>query len=127
LETGALVSKLSDSVETKINDFFADGVMATGEIVGCILLSGDELLWVEELAISASADLINDCGFQVKEDATGDMLAGTSLGEEGVEGIIAATDSLIGGHLTVRLDAVLEAEEFPAGVTYLDTGLTDVD
>jgi hypothetical protein len=29
--------------------------------------------------------------------------------------------------LTVGLDTVLEAEEFPAGVTDLDTSLSDVD
>jgi hypothetical protein len=29
--------------------------------------------------------------------------------------------------LTVWLDSVLKAEEFPAGVTDLDTGLTDMD
>jgi len=29
--------------------------------------------------------------------------------------------------LTIWLDSVLKAEELPAGVTNLDTGLTDVD
>jgi hypothetical protein len=101
--------------------------VTTGEVVGGILLSGDELLWVEELAVGTSSDLIDDGGFQVKEDATGDVLASTSLGEEGVESIIATTDGLVRWHLTIRLNTVLEAEEFPAGVTNLDTGLTDVD
>jgi len=55
------------------------------------------------------------------------VLSGTSLGEEGVESIITTTDGFIGGHLTVWLNTVLEAEELPAGVTNLDTGLTDVD
>jgi len=127
LETSALVSKLSDSVEAEVNDFLTNGVVTTGEVVGSILLSGDELLGVEQLSVGASADLIDDGGLQVEEDAAGDVLAGTSLGEEGVESIIATTDGLIGWHLTVGLDAVLEAEELPAGVTNLDTGLTDVD
>jgi len=127
LETGTVISELSDSVEAEVNDFLTNGVVATGEVVGGILLSGDELLWVEELSVGTSADLINDGGFQVKEDATWDVFAGTSLGEEGVEGIITATDGLVRWHLTIRLNTVLEAEEFPAGVTYLDTGLTDVD
>jgi hypothetical protein len=55
------------------------------------------------------------------------VLASTSLGEEGVEGVVTTTDGLIGGHLTVRLNSVLEAEEFPACVTDLDTGLSNVD
>ena len=55
------------------------------------------------------------------------MLAGARLGEEGVEGVVAAANGLVGGHLPVGLDAVLKAVELPAGVADLDTGLADVD
>ena len=79
------------------------------------------------MSVGTGTDLIDNGGLEIEEDAAGDVLAGTSLGEEGVESIIATTDGLIGWHLTVGLDAVLEAEELPAGVTNLDTGLTDVD
>jgi len=127
LETSALIGELTDSVEAEVDDLLTDGVVTTGEVVGGVLLAGDELLWVEELSVGASADLIDDGWLEIEEDSAGDVLASTSLGEEGVESIIATTDGLIGGHLTVRLDTVLEAEELPAGVTDLDTGLTDVD
>jgi len=127
LETSAVISQLSDSVEAEINDFLADGVVTSGEVVGGIFLSGDELFGVEELSVGTSSDFIDDGGFQVKEDSSWDVLAGTSLGEEGVEGIITTTDGLVRWHLTIRLDTVLKAEEFPAGVTDLDTTLSDVD
>jgi len=127
LETSALVGELSDSVEAEINDLLTDGVMTAGKVVSSVLLSGDELLGVEQLSVGTSADLIDDGGLEIEEDATGNVLAGTSLGEEGVESIVATADGLVGGHLTVRLNAVLEAEELPACVTDLDTGLTDVD
>jgi len=127
LETSALISKLADSVEAEINNLFSDGVVTTGEVVSGILLTGDELLGVEQLPVGTSADLIDDGRLEIEEDSAGDVLASTSLGEEGVESVVATTDGLIGGHLTVRLDSVLEAEELPAGVTDLDTGLTDVD
>ena len=55
------------------------------------------------------------------------MLAGASLTEEGVEGIVTASDCLVAGHLAIRLDPVLKAVQLPAGVTNLDTSLTDVD
>jgi hypothetical protein len=55
------------------------------------------------------------------------VLASTSLGEEGVEGVIATTDGLVGGHLTVGLNSVLKAVELPATITALDTGLTKMD
>ena len=55
------------------------------------------------------------------------MFAGASLAEEGVEGIISATNGLVRGHLAIRLDAVLQAVQLPAGVAHLDSGLADMD
>jgi hypothetical protein len=55
------------------------------------------------------------------------VFTSTSLGEEGVESIITTTNRFVWWHLTVWLDTVLEAEKLPAGVTNLDTGLTDMD
>jgi hypothetical protein len=49
-------------------------------------------------------------GHQVDEDGTRDVLAGAALGEEGVERVVSDTDSLVGGHLTIGLNAMLEAE-----------------
>ncbi len=79
LETSALIGELSDSVEAKIDDFLADGVMATGEVVGGILLSGDELLGMEELSVSASPDFIDNGRLEIEEDAARHVLASTSL------------------------------------------------
>ena len=47
LETSALVSQLSDSVKAEINDFFTNSVMASGEVVSSVFLTGDQLFWVE--------------------------------------------------------------------------------
>jgi hypothetical protein len=55
------------------------------------------------------------------------VLSGTSLGEEGVEGIITTSDGLIGRHLTIGLDTVFQTEQLPARISDLDTGLTDVN
>ena len=127
LETSALIGKLSDSVEAEINDFLTNGVMSSGEVVGSIFFTGDELLWIEELSVGSGSDLIDNGWLEIEEDGSWDVLTGTSLGEEGVESVITTTDGFIGWHLTVWLDSVLEAEKFPAGVTDLDTGLTDVN
>ena len=56
--------------------------MSTGVIVGRIFLAGDELLGVEELAVGAGADLVDDGGLEVEHDAAGDVLAGAGLREE---------------------------------------------
>jgi len=127
LETGTVVGELSDSVEAEIDDFLSDGVMTSGEVVGGIFLSGDQLFGVEELSVGSGSDFVDNGGFEIEEDGSGNVLSGTSLGEEGVEGIVTTTDSLVGWHLSVGLDTVLKAEQLPTGVTDLDTSLTNVD
>jgi hypothetical protein len=91
------------------------------------LLPTDDLLRVVKLTVSSATDLVTHVWFKVDVDGTRDVLSGSGLWEEGVEGIVTSSDCLVGRHLTVRLDAVLEAVEFPATVTGLDTGLADVD
>mmetsp|Transcript_28147 Transcript_28147/g.58705 ORF Transcript_28147/g.58705 Transcript_28147/m.58705 type:complete len:261 (-) Transcript_28147:83-865(-) len=124
LETSAVVRKLADAVKHEIDNLLANRVVTTGEVVGGVFLAGDELLRMEQLAVGAGTDLVDDGRLEINEDAARNVLASTSLREEGVEGVIAATDGLVRRHLAVRLDAVLEAEKLPAGVTHLATALT---
>ena len=81
--------------------------MSSGEVVGCIFFTWDELLGMEELTIGACSDLVDDGGFEVEEDWTWDVFSRTGLTEECVEGVITAADCFVGWHLTVWLDAVL--------------------
>lgn len=50
----------------------------------------------------------NNSWLEIDENSSGNVFAGAGLAEESVERVIAATDRLVGGHLTVRLDTVLE-------------------
>ena len=127
LETSALIGELSDSVEAEINDFLTNGVMSSGEVVGSIFFTGDELLWMEELSVGTGSNLIDNGWLEIEEDGSWDVFTSTSLGEEGVESVVTTTDGFVGWHLSIWLDSVLETEELPAGITNLDTGLTDVD
>jgi len=79
LETSALIGELSDSVEAEINDFFTDGVMSSGEVVGSIFFTGDELLWVEQLSVGSGSDLIDNGWLEIEEDGSWDVLTSTSL------------------------------------------------
>ena len=107
LEAGAVVGELADAVEAEIDDFLADGVVATSVVVGGVFLAGDELLRVEELAVGAGADLVDDGGLEVEHDAAGDVLAGAGLREERIVSVVLNTDGLVGGHGTVRLNSML--------------------
>lgn len=50
--------QLPYAVQHQVNALFAHRVVAPGIIVGCILLSCDELLWMEELAVGSCPNLI---------------------------------------------------------------------
>ena len=123
LKTGTVIGQLTDTVKDQVNNLLADGVVTTGVVVGSILLTGDQLLRVVKLTVGTGTDLVTHSGLKINHDATGNVLASTSLREKGVEGIVTATDGLVGRHLSVRLDTVLEAVKLPASVTGLDTGL----
>ena len=55
------------------------------------------------------------------------MLASSCLIEEGVEGVISSPNGLVTSHLAIRLDAMFQAVELPAGIADLDTSLANVD
>mmetsp|Transcript_15020 Transcript_15020/g.35469 ORF Transcript_15020/g.35469 Transcript_15020/m.35469 type:complete len:206 (+) Transcript_15020:856-1473(+) len=127
LKTGAVVRKLSDSVKDQINDLFPDRIMSTSKVVGCVFLAGNKLFRVEKLPIRPCAHFIHDCRLQINHHTAGHVFASTGLAEEGIECVVATADRLVRGHLSIGLDAVLEAEELPASIADLHAALTDVD
>merc|ERR1719440_1741546 len=124
LEASALVCELAKAVESEVDDLLTDGVVAASVVVSCVLLAGDELLGVVELAVGTGADLVDHGRLEVEVDGARHVLASASLGEEGVEGVITTADGLVGWHLAIWLNAVLEAVKLPAAVTDLATTLT---
>ena len=112
--------------QDKVSDFLANGVITSGIAIGSIFFASDELLRAEELAVGASANLINDSGFQVYKHCSGHVLASTCLTEEDVEGVLSP-NSLVTWHLAFRLDAVFQAVDLPAGTVDLDTSLANTD
>jgi len=85
------------------------------------------LLRVVKLAVSTSTDFVTHSWLKINENSARYMLAGSSLGEKGVEGVIATTNGLIGWHLAVRLDSVLKAVKLPASISGLHACLANVN
>merc|ERR1712168_696460 len=125
LKTNTLISKLPDSVQNQINNLLADGVVTPGVVVGGILLSVDQLFGMVELTVGSNSGLVNDSRLQVNKDSSWNMLATSSLGEEGLEGVVS--ESLVRGHTTIGLDSMLKAVELPTGVSNLATSLADMN
>ena len=89
LQSSALVSHLADSVQDKIHNLLANGIMSSGIVIGSVLLSSNQLLRVEQLPVGSSPDFINNGRLQVNKDGPGNMLSGTSFSEKGAEGVIS--------------------------------------
>ena len=58
LKAGAVVRQFTKAVEDDIHNLFSYGVVTTGVVVGGILLTSNELLWVEQLSVHAGSDLV---------------------------------------------------------------------
>merc|ERR1719497_287337 len=89
LQTRAVVREFPDAIKHQIHNLLSDGVVAAGEIVGRVFFARDQLLGVEELAIGSSPHLVYNCGFEINHDATGNVLSGTGLREESIEGVVS--------------------------------------
>lgn len=127
LETAALVGNLSDSINGVFNDFLSDGVVSSGVVVGRILFAVDQLFRVEKLLVRSSSDFIQDGWFQINKDGSRDVLSLSGLGEEGVERVAFLTEGGVGGHLSVLVNSVFKAEQFPASITKLATSLSNMN
>ncbi len=64
---------------------------------------------------------------QIYKHSARDVLSSPCLTEEGVEGVISTADGLVGRHLAVRLDAVLQTVELPAGIANLHASLPNMN
>ena len=82
---------------------------------------------MDELAVIASMNFINDCWFQVYKHCHRHMLASACLSEEGVEEVISPPNGFVTWCLAIQLDAMLQAIEVPAGLADLNTSLANVD
>ena len=124
LQARALVGQLPNSVQNQVNDLLSNGVVSSCIIVGRIFLARHQLLRMEQLTVSSSADLINYRRFQIHKDCSGYMLSSTCLGEKGTERVVSSC--FVGWHSAIRLDAMLQAIELPTGIANLGTSLSNV-
>ena len=124
LQSTALVSQFSNTIQNQVNDLLSNGVVSSCIIVGRILLASHQLFRMEQLTVSSSADLINNRRLQIHKDSPGYVLASTCLGKEGTERVIPSR--FVRWHSAIRLDAMLQAIEFPTGIANLATSLSNV-
>ena len=57
LKASTLICQFANPVQDQVHNFFANGVMTSGIVVGCVLLASHQLLRVEQLSIGAGPHL----------------------------------------------------------------------
>ena len=95
LKTSTLISQLTNTIQNKVDNLLANGVVAPCVVVGGVLFASHQLLGMEQLPVDTSPDLVNDGGLQVNKDSPGYVLARSSLGEESVEAVVSASSSFV--------------------------------
>jgi hypothetical protein len=75
LEANAVVGNAANLVEDALDELLSDSVVTTSIVVGSILLASNHQLGVEEVAVGAGADLVDDIGLEIAVDGAGNVLA----------------------------------------------------
>ena len=86
---------------------------------------------VKQGSVGTGSNFIDRGGFEIEKDAAWDKFTRTSFREKSVVTVVIGVIQIVVGgglwFLSVWLNSVFQAEQFPAGITDLDTGLTEVD
>lgn len=146
-----LTSNTSNAVNDTVDHLLANCVVATGVVVGSILLAADQELGVEEGAVAARADLIDGRRVKVDEEGSGHVFASAGLAEEGlvctrvtdIRGIWVGTaivakavlKEVSGRNKSAKAASCVASTtcwwavnlQLPGTVTQLGTGLTQVE
>jgi hypothetical protein len=75
LETRAVISNTANFVQNLVYQLLANSVVATSVVVRSILLASDHMFWVEQAAVGAGTDFIDDVGLEIAVDGTGNIFA----------------------------------------------------
>lgn len=111
-ESNCTISRLTGNTTNSVHDIvdhlLANGVVTTGIVVGGILLTTDQQLGVEQVAVFTGSDLVDWRGIEIDEQRSRNILSAVGLGEEGLERTGVTNIGSIGVRSTVGTEAVLE-------------------
>jgi hypothetical protein len=123
LKRGTVLSQSSYLVQNNIQYFSSDGISTSRIIVGGVFFSGQQRVRPEQPTIRSSSYLVNSSGIQVHEHWPWDVILIASL----LEKTAGCIGSLLALQLAIGLDSMLQAEQFPTSIAYLNTSLTHMD
>ncbi|CAA7399059.1 unnamed protein product [Spirodela intermedia] len=107
----AVLGLLADHVEDGIDELSSLGVVALCPVIPGAILTENEVIWAEDLAIGACAEAIHGAGLEVKEHSAGHVAASAGLVVVDVDPLqlqVGLADVPAGG-----VDAVLIADHLP--------------
>merc|ERR1719495_2308560 len=98
--------------------------MASCIVISGILFARYQLLRMKKRTINSSSGLINHTRLQIHKNCARNMFTIASFLKKGGEGVISR--SLVTRHKSIGGNSMLQTIKFPAGITNLDTGLSDM-
>lgn len=142
---GSLTSNTADAVNDIVDHLLANGVVATGIVVGSVLLAADQELRMEQLAVGSGADLVDRGRVEIDEERPRDVFAVAGLGEESLVRPSVADLLVVGIRASIGSETVLKEvprpevsretqrnksgvdSQFPGTVTELGTSLAQME
>ena len=75
MQPGAVVCDMTHLVQNLVNELFSNSVVATSIVIGSILLASDHHLRVKKASVGASADFVDNIGFEIAIDRARNIFA----------------------------------------------------
>lgn len=66
---------MTNFVQDLVNELLSNSVVTTSIVIGSILLASDHHLRVKKASVGASADFVNDIGFEIAIDRARNVFA----------------------------------------------------
>jgi len=103
----------ADLIQCPIQNFLADSIMSSGVVVCCILLPADQQLWVEQLSVITSADLVDWRRVQIHKDRPRNIFSRSCLCKYGIKLARVVERLRVGIGATVLLETMLKEVPSP--------------
>merc|ERR1719461_1545267 len=122
-----VVHQLSQPIVDLVKDFLSHCVVATGKVVGGVLLSIEQEFGVEHLRLRSCPDIVNDSRLEIDGDVTGHELASACLLVKRREVLVFLRFLRVFLAFAVVCNFVFRTVLDPHSISQLDTSLTNIN
>ena len=115
LKSRAIIGKFTNAIQDNVDHLLANGIVASGVIVGSIFFARNELFRVKQLTVTSGANFVDDRWLQIHENRSRNVFSSTSFGEKCAKGGVAISSGV--WDQAIRLYSVFETIQLPTGIS----------